>query len=183
MDGDVMKDLVEASKRQNTDAFAKLYEMIYQDMYKYAYYMLANEQDTEDIVADTVMTAFESIKKLKDSALFRSWIFKILSNKCKMKRKQYAKQHAVIAWHRADTAVKGKETAAQEVDYAGREVLKKAFLTLTEEEQAIVSAYIFGGFKGEEIAAGLGLKHSTVRSKYRRSLQKLQKELDIGGVI
>jgi len=172
-----MKDLVEASKRQDAEAFAKLYEIVYKDMYAYAYYMLSNEQDAEDIVSETVMSAYEGIKKLKDSSLFRNWIFKILSNKCKKKRKQYAKRSE----HYLEDIK--KEITTEDVNHADREVIRKAFSLLSDEERMIVGSYIFGGFKGEEIAEKLGMKHSTVRSKYRRTLQKLQRELEAGGVV
>ena len=49
--------------------------------------------------------------------------------------------------------------------------------TLTEEERLIVTLTVFGGYKSEEIAHMLHRNHNTIRSKYRRALQKLQQEL------
>ena len=48
---------------------------------------------------------------------------------------------------------------------------------LEEEERLIVTLTIFGGYKGEEIARLLNKNHSTIRSKYRRALKKLESEL------
>ena len=45
---------------------------------------------------------------------------------------------------------------------------------LNEEERKIVVLTVFGGYKGEEIARILGHKHSTIRSRYRRALKKLE---------
>ena len=36
---------------------------------------------------------------------------------------------------------------------------------------------VFGGYKGEEIAKMTRQKHSTIRSKYRRALKKLEQKL------
>jgi len=47
----------------------------------------------------------------------------------------------------------------------------------SEEERQIVALAVFGGYKGEEIAAMLHMKHSTVRSKYRRALKKLERNI------
>ena len=48
---------------------------------------------------------------------------------------------------------------------------------LDEEERLIVLLTVFGGYKGEEIAKILNRGHSTVRSRYRRALKKLERKL------
>ena len=82
-------DLVRQAKAGDVSAFAKLYEQVYEDMYRYAFYMLQHTQDAQDAVSDTVADAFASIRKLRGEEAFRGWIFAILSNKCRRKRKEY----------------------------------------------------------------------------------------------
>lgn len=77
------KFLVKKAKYGDTEAFAKLYEKVYKKMYQFALYTLRSEEDAEDVVSETVMDAFASIKSLKKDELFSAWIFQILSNKCK----------------------------------------------------------------------------------------------------
>ena len=48
---------------------------------------------------------------------------------------------------------------------------------LDEEERMIILLSVFGGYKGEEIAGILKRRHSTVRSRYRRALKKLERKL------
>ena len=81
--------LIKRAKRGDAEAFGELYKDIYKQLYKFAYYMLKNAEDAEDVVSETVMDAFSSIKKLKMEESFSSWIFQILSNKCKRKMKEY----------------------------------------------------------------------------------------------
>ena len=82
-------DLVRQAKTGDVSAFAKLYEQVYEDMYRYAFYMLQHTQDAQDAVSDTVADAFASIRKLRGEESFRGWIFAILANKCRRKRKEY----------------------------------------------------------------------------------------------
>lgn len=77
--------LVREAKMGNKQAFAELYATIYKKMYRYAYCVLADKYDAEDVVSETVMDAYKSIRLLKEDKLFENWIFKILSNKCKRK--------------------------------------------------------------------------------------------------
>lgn len=90
MENEEIAVLVKMSKNDNLKAFEKLYEYIYKDLYRFAFYTLKNQYDAEDVVSETVVDAFESIKKLKKEEAFKSWMFKILVNKCKKKFKQYA---------------------------------------------------------------------------------------------
>ena len=83
------RELVRQAKKGKREAFAKLYETVYEDMYRFALYVLKDREDAEDAVAETVADAFESIGKLRKEEAFRAWIFQILSNKCKRKLKEY----------------------------------------------------------------------------------------------
>ena len=51
------RELIRRAKRGDAEAFGKLYETIYQRMYRYALYTLRNKQDAEDVVSETVMEA------------------------------------------------------------------------------------------------------------------------------
>ena len=50
--------LVELARNQDADAFAKLYSTVYKDLYRFAFYVLGNPEDAEDLVMETVADAF-----------------------------------------------------------------------------------------------------------------------------
>lgn len=165
-----MQDLVRCAKRGDADAFVALYEMVYQDMYAYACYMLRNRADAEDVVSETVICAYETIGRLRQADRFRHWIFKILSNQCMRKRKTYLREADLPMEEHADHA-DAMEQTEQKQD------LEAAFSVLDEEERWIVNAFLFAGYQGNEVASLLGINPSTVRSKYRRALLKMRKHL------
>lgn len=169
-----IKELVKAAGKQDADAFASLYEMVYRDMYAYAFYMLRNSQDAEDVVSDTVMYAFETIGKLRNPEKFRHWIFAILANQCRRKRGSYVNEPGELT--------EDLPEPQPELDVEAKHDLERAFTILNEEERTIVNSFVFAGFKGQEIAERLSLNPSTVRSKYRRALAKMRKYLE-GGVV
>ena len=175
--------LVRQAKKGDQDAFMELYRMHYKEMYAYACYMLQHQQDAEDVVADTVMAAFEGIGRLKDVYRFRQWIFKILSNQCKRRRKAYSEDAKKTirnfrdedsgedVWNQVSD---GRDMAS---DITDRQWVQAAFESLSEEEKYIVNSFLFGGYKGDEIAQSLGIGASTLRSKYRRALLKMKERL------
>jgi RNA polymerase sigma-70 factor (ECF subfamily) len=182
------EELVFRAKQGDQSAFMKLYELYYREMYAYAVYMLRHPQDAEDAVSETVTAAFEGIGKLRDVSRFRQWLFKILSNQCKKKRKSYAdrnkhfSQQSQAQEREADMfCVSDRRDLAQEA--TDRQWVQEAFDTLSDQERYIVNSFLFGGYRGEEIAQSLGIGASTLRSKYRRALQKMRKKLEEGGSV
>ena len=62
------------------------------DLYHYALCLMKNPQEAEDAVSEAVVAAYENIHKLKKEEAFRSWIFTILTNKCKKRLKKALKE-------------------------------------------------------------------------------------------
>ena len=62
------------------DQFIRLYETVYKDLYRLAYYYMGNPQEAEDAVAESVLKAYEKFGTLRNKEAFKKWIFKILVN-------------------------------------------------------------------------------------------------------
>ena len=80
---------VKLARGGDTAAFARLYSLVYEDLYHIALYCLRSSHDACDAVSETVLDAFCSISKLRDEKAFRGWIMKILSAKIKQKQREY----------------------------------------------------------------------------------------------
>ena len=161
------RELIRAAKKGDQQAFGQLYEQIYQDLYRFAYYTLKDEHDAQDVVSEAVMDAWAGIRKLKEDDAFQAWIFKILSVKCKRKLKSYVERGQLSPLDDAEEMPAGDENGLSLE-------LKQAFSQLTDEERMIVSMTVFGGYDSAEIAKILKLNRNTVRSKHSRALAKLK---------
>ena len=160
------RDLVAAAKKGDKQAFGQLYAGIYTDLYKFAYYILKDEEDAKDAVSDAVMDAYAGISRLRSEDAFKSWMFQILSVKCKRKLKEYAVHgHHTPLEDITDLETEGREESVE---------LKSAFDTLSDEEKMIISMNVFGGYDSNEISNILKINRNTVRSKQSRALSKLK---------
>lgn len=149
------------------EQFLELYEPVYKDMYRLAYYYLGNAQDAEDVVGETVLKAYEKFASLRKKEAFKSWIFTILVNQCMtFLRKKASRGTTELI-----------EESSFEPSLEDITVVKDMLAVLSEEERQIVILSVFGGYKGEEIARILHIKHGTVRTKYRRALKKMERYL------
>lgn len=167
--------LVKAARRGDAQAFAELYEEVYEDMYRFALYTLKHTQDAEDMVSETVAAAYASIRKLRCEEAFKGWIFRILSNKCNEKLREYARRTASLEERGAcrPEEVSGLFTAAPQRDMEEHILVRKLFFELEEEERLIIAMHVFGGYKSREIAEILQMNENTVRSKESRGLKKM----------
>ncbi len=169
--------LIRQAKQGDVDAYGRLYEMVYMDLYRFALFTLKNPHDAEDVVSETVTDSFVGIGKLKAEEAFRGWIFKILTNKCRRILKQYAERPPIKEY---EDALAGGECAFG--GFAGEEGVNRedlvdlasAFAKLEEEDRLIVSLSFFGGYTSEEIARMLKRKPGTVRSRQSRALSKMR---------
>ncbi len=149
------------------ERFMELYKEVYKDLYYLAWYYLGNPQDAEDAVGETVLNAWQNFSSLRNTEAFRMWIFRILVNQCKrqIRKKCNSKVYEL------------SEEPYYHPKLEDHVITNELLFTLSRQERLIVSLSIFGGYKGKEIAGLLNLRHSTVRSKYRRALKKLEQQI------
>lgn len=167
---------VKKARAGDADAFAELYSMVYKELYHIALVNLKNQHDASDVVSDTVLEAYSSIKKLRDEKAFKAWIIKILTVKIKKKQKEYIKKRDYQTdLDDLENCVEQKESA--EINYGGLEIMEE-FRRLNEEERLILSLSVVSGYTSEEIAKATGLSANTVRSKAARAKIKLRKMLE-----
>lgn len=163
------KEDVKLARDGDADAFARLYEKVYKDMYHVALGGLRSSQDAQDAVSEAVLDAFGSVKRLRDIEAFRVWIFRILSTKIKQKQREYAKPYSVDVYEH-------EEAASTETDIYSVEV-NEALGKLSGDERLVISLCAISGYTSEQIARITGQKASTVRSKLSRARAKLCAEL------
>ena len=156
--------------RCDTKKFARMYEGIYIDLYRFSLCMMKNEQDAEDAVSDAVLAAYENIHKLRDENAFKNWMFKILSNTCRKKLRDAGNRHKSETGEPEEVL----EHPGEHPDYGLALDVRNAFFILSEEEQEIVALSVFGGYNSKEIATMLKLNANTVRSKRSRALSKME---------
>lgn len=162
---------VKKARAGDADAFAELYSTVYKDLYRIALVNLKNQHDASDVVSDTVLEAFSSIKKLKDEKAFKAWIIKILTVKIKNKQKEYIKTR-----NYQEELESVEQDKTDEINYGGLELMEE-FRRLNEEERLVLSLSVVSGYTSEEIAKVTGLSANTVRSKAARAKIKLKQML------
>ena len=160
--------LVKQAQQGDVHAFAQLYECCYRDLYRFALYNLGQEEDARDVVSDTVLAAFEGIGRLRSTEAFRGWIFQILLNQCRKRRRQYMHKTEELTEELKERLPDAQMDPCESMD------VRRAFQTLPEEDRMIVSLSVLGGYSSGEIGALLHRNANIVRSRLSRSMRRMQ---------
>ncbi|MBQ8765717.1 MAG: RNA polymerase sigma factor [Clostridia bacterium] len=161
-----IKSIVLSAMSGDKDAYGKLYEYYSNDMYRFALGLCKNTYDAQDAVQDTAVSVFKSMHSLKNPDKFKSYLFCALSNTCK---RILSKNNYIVEFE--DTGERDRDI---EFSLPVREALDK----LDSTSREIVLLSVVGGFKSHEIGKMTDMTSATVRTKLRRALIKLRKELE-----
>ncbi len=165
----IFADNVKRARKGDADAFAELYALVYKDLYRIALANLRNNShDAADVVSDTVLDAFSSVKNLKDEQAFKAWIVKILIAKIKKKQKDYINNNT--------QDIDDVEQETTDGRFNGIEIMEE-IARLDETERLVLSLSIVSGYSSDEVAKITGINSATVRSKLSRAKVKLKSRL------
>lgn len=158
--------LIAAVASGDSDALAQLYYETSTGVYAYAFSILNNGQDAEDVLQDCFLRIQSSAGTYRADGKPMAWILTITKHLCMdlLRRKK-------------NTATLTYDMSIPDSDPEDRFVVEACLKILTEEERQIVVLHAVSGVRHREVAQIMGLPVSTVLSKYRRALKKMKNHL------
>ena len=154
-------------------------------VYRLAYHLTGNQHDAEDLTQDVFIRVFNSLSQYKPGT-FEGWLHRITTNLFldRMRRKKrirfdyMADDDAAVptsaSFDRFERS--GQPEDAFDMSHLGDDIIQ-ALAELPPEYRAAVVLSDIEGLSYEEIAATLGIKMGTVRSRLSRARAKLRESL------
>ncbi len=147
-------------------------------VYRLAYRLTGNPHDAEDLTHDVFIRVFRSLHSYSPGT-FEGWLHRITTNVFldKMRRKQRIRFDALP--EDAATRMACREPGPEQVyaDHHFDDDVQRALDALPPEFRAAVVLCDIEGLSYEEIAATLGIKLGTVRSRIHRGRAQLREAL------
>lgn len=160
-------DLVGKAKGGDKEAFIQLMQENKLSMYKVAKAILKNDDDVADAMQETILTCFKSIGTLKYNSYFKTWLTKILINKCN----DILRQNSSLVY---TDIYDIQECFSAEADNDEKISVKKCLNSLPEHDQIIMVLYYLDGFRIKEIAKILSLNENTVKTQLSRGRKRFK---------
>ena len=147
------------------------------DLYKIAKARLKKDEDVFDVIQETMITSFKSIKKLKNPLSFKSWLIKILINKSNDMYNKRNKYNIISLEDVKDY----KNSDDIDIDMVDT-ILDFNFLCdhFEYEKRIIIMLFYMEKFTDKEIGTILNLNENTVKSKRTRVIQEIKKMIERG---
>lgn len=155
--------LIKKARARDADAFTELMMSQMQSMYKTARSVLDNEEDAADAISDTILTCWEKLGQLKEDRYFRTWMTRILINKCR----DIQRKKENLFFTDEVPEIESEEKGFTNLEW------EQALESLDERGRTVVILYYVEGFKTSEIAEILQIPESTVRTRLARAREKL----------
>jgi RNA polymerase sigma-70 factor (ECF subfamily) len=89
--------LIEECRGGNLSNFRKLVELTSPFAFSLAFRMLGDEDLAKDVVQETMVTIWQKLKSIKSAEVYKTWIYKIVINKCYDQLRQKKRNREYVA--------------------------------------------------------------------------------------
>lgn len=155
---------------------------------RFALSLCRNEPDADDLVAETVMKAYENYAKLKDKSKMKQWLFKILANRyitCYRMGKRFVntsikfedESFSLFEALEKSTFTEGGNPEKDFINMIAQEKIEAAISSLPVEYKTALILCEIEEMSYAEISVILKIPIGTVRSRIARARNILQKKL------
>ncbi len=169
--------LVQRAQKQDSAAFAQLYEAYFDKIYRYIALRVRNEMEAEDITQQVFMKMLQSISSYRNKGVpFSSWIYRIAHNQVIDFLRQKNKKATVDidGLPLPDLGDDPQHMMEIQIDI---EDLKKATKQLTAAQQEVISLRFAGELSIAQCAEIMGKSEGAIKALQHSAVLALRKAL------
>ena len=171
------EELVQAAQAGESPAFDELVRRYTNVVYRILYKILRHEEDTQDALQDTFVSAYRALPRFRQDARFSTWIYRIATNAALMKARARKTNlvsiddpgedgEAKTVWELPDwSATPDEELLSGET----RQVMEEAIQALPAEQRVAFVLHDVQNLSSAETAEAMGITVSAVNSRLHRA--------------
>lgn len=163
------------------DAFAELINKFSEPLYWQIRRMVQNHDDTDDLLQNVFMKAWQSLDMFRGDAKLTTWLHKIAINEA-LTHLQNRQKHLTESLDSEESAVARAIEADEWID--GDEaalMLRKAVASLPSKQQLVFNMKYFDEMKYEDIAEITGTSVGALKTSYHLAVKKIEQFLSENG--
>jgi RNA polymerase sigma-70 factor (ECF subfamily) len=166
-------ELVVRTRAGDPEAFGSLVARYYDACWRFAYHMLGERADAEDVVQDSFLRAYLAIGRYDERDQFRGWLFRILTNQCRnyltsrgRRTKRFVQDD--IAIELAAAPPPGLAPGVED------DVLIRALAQLDPLQREALLLKYAEGLEYSEMSAMTGVGESALKMRVKRGSERLR---------
>jgi RNA polymerase sigma factor (sigma-70 family) len=161
---------VEALRRGSVDVLDVLLAQYGHELQRVAYLILHDAAAAEDVVADTLIAAFERGATLRDAAALRPWLLRIAANHALTYRRRRIR---IVALDLIPDVPDERERLGADI----RATLWQGVSALPLRTRAAMVLRYYADLPVDDVAAALNVSTNTVKAQLQSGLQRLRRTL------
>ena len=162
---------VDALRRHRPETLGDLLEAYGRELQSVAYLILRDRAAAEDVVVETLLTAFEKGGSIRDDRALRAWLIRVATNHALGQRRRSGRVVRLeVVPDRASLGDLGAEAST-------RVVLLDGIATLPLQMRAAVVLRYYADLSIDEIATTLDKSPNTIKAQLQTALDRLRLHL------
>ena len=159
---------VDALRRRRPETLAVLLETYGRELQGVAYLILRDRADAEDVVIETLLTAFERGGNIRDERALRAWLLRVATNHALGVRRRTGRVVRLsVVPDLESTADVGSESST-------RIALLDGIADLPTQIRAAVVLRYYADLSVDEVAEALGKSPNTIKAQLQTALDRLR---------
>jgi len=171
LSGDMREQhLIKQTQNGDRDAFERLVEPYVKALFNYISFRVNDVSDANDIIQETMLSIWQSIRSYEYGASFKTWAFSIARRRlADFYRKN--KKHDFLPLTDFENVFIAKDSLNESID---RMDIDNALLHLNSNENELVYLIFQAQLSYQEISAVLGIPVGTIKSRMSNIKSKLK---------
>ena len=161
------KVIIEECRKGDLHNFRKLVEISSPFAFSIAFRMLGDEALTADVVQESMITIWKTIKKIKSADSYKTWVYRIVVNKCYDQLRKRKKNPEFSADEKLWGLISNKISENPFIEMENREIAQIIGL-LTEKlsfkQKAVFILSDLEDISNEEVSAITGMSRTNVKA-------------------
>ena len=186
----VYAELVRDAAAGDRGAMERLLIRAQEAAYRFSLLVCGHPEDAEDVMQDALLKTYQHVRRIKDPAAFRTWLYTTVRNACLMKRRRHVGEP--VHFESIDEGRRSEEGTAKpmEVPDAARPAdermmdawidrrLRQALHGLPPRYRAIIVLREIDGLSTREVATVTGISEANVKQRLHRARIMLRRRLE-----
>ena len=159
----------------DVSAYATLVDRHYDSCARFARRMLGNGEDADDVLQETLLQAFQALRRYHERDRFGAWLFRILSNRCRTHLRQRTRRSRRFV--QDDTAVAVTAGPPPEAERL-RDTLQRALDALDPRSREALLLKYGEALDYDEISRLTGSSVSALKMRVKRAREAVRPLLE-----
>jgi RNA polymerase sigma-70 factor (ECF subfamily) len=167
------QQLIERAQRGDRDAFALLAAQDIDRLHAVARLILRDPHLAEDAVQEALIRCWRQLPQLREVDKYDGWLYRILVRSATDESSRRRRFAGTIQNLQLEPSISDRTR-----DVADRDELERGFQKLSLEHRAVIVLHHFADLPLPEVAAALGIRPGTAKSRYHYAMASLRAALE-----